>query len=119
MGPGAPLHCARLGYGIRMLEALQEDKMNEYLTLKEVCGILHISRDTAARLCKPDKLTGRAQLENVRIGKIIRVSRSALQEYIDEHKAEAERYGRFKSGAAHSGGLTRLREDLLVRAPAF
>ena len=93
--------------------------MTEYLTLKEVCGILHISRDTAARLCRPDKLTGEAQLENVRIGKIIRVPREALEAYIDENTSRAERYGRFNSGAAHSGGLTHLREDLLVKAPAF
>lgn len=93
--------------------------MTDYLTIKDVCRILHISKDTASRLCRPDKLTGYAQLENVRIGKIIRVPREALEAYIDENTSRAERYGRFNSGAAHSGDFTRLREDLLIRRPAF
>lgn len=91
--------------------------MTEYLTLKQVCGILNITRDTAGRLCRPDKLTGKSKLENVRVGKNIRVPREALQKYIDENTSKAERNdSRFKSGAAYSGGPTHLREDLLVKA---
>lgn len=65
--------------------------MTEWLTVKEVCSILKCSRNSVSLLCKPDKLTGVAKLENVRIGKIIRVPREALEAFIERHMTRAER----------------------------
>ncbi len=59
--------------------------MNDWLSIKDICGILGVSRDTVARLCRPDKQTGKPELENVRIGKIIRVQRSALEVFIERN----------------------------------
>lgn len=64
--------------------------MNEYLTIKEICAILKVSKDKVSRLCRPDKQTGKAQLEHLRVGKQIRVLREALYEYIEANTTRAE-----------------------------
>ena len=64
--------------------------MSEFYSIKDVCGILKCSRNRVALLCKPDKRTGLAKLENVRIGKIIRVPKEALEALIRRRYVRSE-----------------------------
>ena len=64
--------------------------MSEFYSIKEVCQILKCSRNSVSLLCMPDKRTGLAKLENVRIGKIIRVPKEALEAFIRRRYVRAE-----------------------------
>ncbi len=50
----------------------------EYLTIKEVCGVLKLSRYTVADLIKSGKLKGS------KIGKSYRVERAAIDDFIND-----------------------------------
>ncbi len=64
--------------------------MTEYLAIKDICSMLHCSRQQVSRWCMPDR-TGQAKLENVRIGKVIRVPREALEAFIARYMIRAVR----------------------------
>ena len=64
--------------------------MTEWLSIKEVSTMLKCSRNAVSMLCKPDKRTGLAKLDNVRIGKIIRVPKEALEDFIRRRYVRSE-----------------------------
>lgn len=64
--------------------------MNEtYYTQTEAAKKLGVSQAMISIYCKPDKVTGKAKLANIRLGKRTLIAESDLMAFLDAMKVQA------------------------------